>query len=666
MRRALSICALALVALAAVAPATALASPSPFILTPQPSDSPFLPPVGELEAPCGLAVDASANLYISDYAHNAVDQFSSGLTYSSQLAGVSANSGPCGLAMDDEIGKRHYVINEPHGAVIGYSSFSGAGRTIIDPGPATGVAIDPATAYTYVDDIDHVSVYGPSGAPVEVSGHPLVIGAGSLVNGYGVAVSDHPATAGYVYVPDAASDTVKVYDPATDPSNPIETIAIEFTSLRDSAIAVDNSSGEVYVADALQPGTSECPEAAIHVFGADGASKGRLKYNIVDAYPPGLAVDNSGTGTQGRVYVTSGNSESSSVMLYQAHSAGSEAALAIPCPSPLPPGQGAEAPLPEPPPPVTCVGDSCQHLPSEPRDPTLTTLLEAPGDGPVKFFDTNQVAHVRKLRDHHHRGARKGKGKAKGKGRERHRPGAAAAPRTTRVRKGTQQVNVAGSIAPKRLPRESAAPVSVSIGGAITTTDQSPPPELTELQVDLNRHGHLETAGLPLCRANQIHPASTSRALSECGRSLVGSGSISVDVVLSGQEPYPTTGRMLLFNGTYRHKHALLGQIYSVHPFANSFVIPFVIHEKAKGIYGLSLDAKLPAALISWGRVTGLKLELRRSYSYAGRRRSFINASCPAPKGFTKAPFTLARTSFRFADSRTLSQTVSDQCRVRP
>jgi hypothetical protein len=660
MRRALLIVSavLALVAL----PGAALASPDPFVLTPKKTDPNPLPPVGTLEAPCGLAVDPSGNLYISDYGHNVIDQFSSELGYTEQLTGVAA----CGLAMDNGIGK--YVVNELHGAVLSFTSLAGTGRTVLDPGPATGVAIDPTTGRTYVDDGDHVAVYAPSGAPVEVSGHPLVIGSGSLVNGYGVAVSGNAATDGYVYVPDAASNTVKVYDPAADPANPVETIAIEFTSLRDSAVAVDNSSGEIYVADALQPGTSECPEAAIHVFKADGASEGRLKYNIVDAYPPGLAVDNSGTATQSRVYVTTGNSEEASVMLYQAHSAGSESALAPPCPSPLPPGQGAEAPLPEPGPPFTCVGDSCQHLPSEPRDPTLTTLIEAPGNPPVKFFDTNQVAHVRNLRGHHHRGAHKGKGKGKGHGKTKTqmRNRSAAASASSIVRSGNLQVKVSGSLAPKRLPRETSAPVSVSIAGQIATTDQSTPPELEEMQVDLNRYGSLETTGLPLCKVDQIHPASTSRALSECGRSLVGSGSFGVDVVLAGQEPYPTVGRLLLFNGTYHHRHALLGQIYSVHPFANSFVIPFVIDEKGKGTYWLSLTAKLPAALTSWGRVTSLKLELRRSYSYAGKRRSFISASCPAPKGFPGALFTLARTSFRFADSRTLTQTVSDHCQVRP
>jgi hypothetical protein len=660
VRRTLLLWAVALAALGASA-ATALASPDPFIFTPKKTDPSPLPPTGYLEAPCGLAVDTSGNFYVSDHGHNAVDRFGSSFGLQQQLAAVSANGGPCGLAMDDEIGK--YVVNEMHGAVLSFSSFAGAGRTVLDPGPASGVAIDPATGYTYVNDIDHVSVYAPNGTPVEVSGQPLVIGAGSLVDGYGVAVSGNAASKGFVYVPDAATDTVKVYDPATDPASPVQTLALGLSSLRDSAVAVDNSSGEVYVTDALQPpGTSECPEAAVRVFKADGSQGGRLKYNIVNAYPPGLAVDNSGTGTQSRVYVTSGNSESASVMLYQAHSAGSEAAAAPPCPSPLPPGQGAEAPLPEPPPPFTCVGDSCQQLPSEPRDPTLTTLLEAPGNGPVKFFDTNQVSHVLKLRGHHRKGAsRKGK-RRQGSARR----ASTSASSSSIVRKGNLQVNVNGSIAPQRLPREASAPVTVSIAGEIGTTDQSTPPELTELQVDLNRHGSLETKGLPLCRVGQIHPASTSRALSKCGPSLVGQGSFGVDVVLAGQEPYPSTGHMLLFNGTYKHKHALLGQIYSVHPFANSFVIPFVIHEKPKGIYGLSLSAKLPPALISWGRVTSLKLELRRSYSYAGKRRSFISASCPAPKGFTRTPFTLARTSFRFADSRTLTQTVSDQCRVRP
>ena len=39
----------------------------------------------------------------------------------------------------------------------------------------------------------------------------------------------------------------------------------------------------------------------------------------------------------------------------------------------------------EPPPPIPCQGDACQFLPSQPVDPTLTTLLSGPGNPKVRF-----------------------------------------------------------------------------------------------------------------------------------------------------------------------------------------------------------------------------------------------------------------------------------------
>ena len=39
----------------------------------------------------------------------------------------------------------------------------------------------------------------------------------------------------------------------------------------------------------------------------------------------------------------------------------------------------------EPTPPIPCEGDACQFLPSEPVDPTLTTLLTGPGNPKVHF-----------------------------------------------------------------------------------------------------------------------------------------------------------------------------------------------------------------------------------------------------------------------------------------
>lgn len=233
------------------------------------------------------------------------------------------------------------------------------------------------------------------------------------------------------------------------------------------------------------------------------------------------------------------------------------------------------------------------------------------------------------------------------------------------VQKGTLRVTVVGKLSPQRLPRTGVAPIAVSIGGRVTTTDGSLAPQLKGMRIEFNRRGRLDTRGLPECRIGQIQPASTARALKACRPALVGKGSFSVDVVLGGQEPYPTTGRLLIFNGKYKGHPALLGQIYSAHPFASSFVIPFVLHPIKRGTYGTALVATLPKALAGWGHVTGLDMHLARRYSYRGRRHSFISAGCPAPRGFGRALFSLARTSFRFVGGGNLESTLTRSCRVR-
>lgn len=642
-------------------PASAAGVNPIFIFTPVPPIPPIPPftppPAGQLEGPCGLAIDSSGDFYVADHYHDVIDRFSS--TESPGYLSQRGSPNPCGLALDSA---DTLYANAYHGAV------AEVGIGTIDPGPATGVADDPATDDVYVNDRTYVAVYDSTGAPVEVGGEPLHIGQGSLQDAYGVAVSGFPATAGLVYAPDAKENVIEVYDPATDTENPIDVIDGHgvsrgaFTSLQDAAIAVDDETGEIYVADDLQPEKAEEPEAAIEAFDSSGEYEGRLKYNVFDARPPGLVVDNTGGFTQSRVYVTSGNSEKASVMAYPQGAAGAEAQPAPEGILPLHPGQGAEAPLPEPPPAVTCEGDSCQQLPSEPTDPTLTTLLEGTGNPPVNFHDTNRLSHYHRLRHHHHHG-----GHAKKKGKRSHKRQELSATATSSgiVRKGNLQVKVSGGLSPKRLPREGTAPVAVSVAGEISTIDKSPPPELEDLKIELNRHGGIETKGLPRCLPEQINPASTQRALQACAPSLVGQGSFSVEAILSGQAPYPTTGKLLLFNGTYKGRHALLGQIYSAHPFATSFVIPFLIAKQSKGRYGLTLSAKLPQALISWGRVTGLSMRLHRRYSYGGKRRSFASAGCPAPKGFSGALFAFARASFHFAGGKRISETLTGHCGVR-
>ena len=232
------------------------------------------------------------------------------------------------------------------------------------------------------------------------------------------------------------------------------------------------------------------------------------------------------------------------------------------------------------------------------------------------------------------------------------------------TQKGNLRLSVAGALSPKKLPRKGQAPISVSVGGEITTTDETLPPTLKALRIELNREGVLDYAGLPLCQYSRIQPASTSRALAGCRSSLVGKGSFSVDITLAGQEPYPTQGRLVLFNGEKGGKPVLFGHIYSPKPFATSFVIVFALSKRKSGTYGTVLSATLPKAMKAWGRLTGLQMTLSRRYSSGGHRRSYISAGCPAPKGFSKISFPLARTSFEFVGGTRLSSVLGSTCSV--
>jgi DNA-binding beta-propeller fold protein YncE len=298
-----------------------------FVFVPQPTPPPappVPPPTGHFDGPCGIAVNSGGTFYVSDYYHNNIDFFrpteKNPHLYLGSIGAGDSLDGPCGLAFNsiDSL-----YVNTFHRNVAGEATF--------DPDHPTGVAIDTSSDRLYADHRTYIAVYESTGAPVLDAGLPLKIGLGNLEDGYGLAVSRFPATAGRLYVPDAATDTVKVYDPAAaNKVSPVATIAPpdgHFNSLRDSAVAVDRVTGKVYVADNLQPRYIEEPEAVIEVFDASGAYLGRLKYKIVDALPPGLAVDNSAASTQGRVYVTSGNTDEAGIYGY---SPGSEVSSSLP------------------------------------------------------------------------------------------------------------------------------------------------------------------------------------------------------------------------------------------------------------------------------------------------------------------------------------------------
>jgi len=233
------------------------------------------------------------------------------------------------------------------------------------------------------------------------------------------------------------------------------------------------------------------------------------------------------------------------------------------------------------------------------------------------------------------------------------------------VQVGNLRITVQSQIQPFKLPRDKPAPIAVFLAGHVGAVDGSVPPQLQRMVVKVNRHGLLQSQGLPTCTLAQIQPGSSERALDNCADALVGSGRFWASVVFPDQRPYPTRGRLLIFNGTKGGKPALFAHIYTTQPFNTSFVVTFVLKAINDGPYGTELAASFPKALGSWGFVDRIKLTLRRKYSDHGISRSYFNAACPAPKGTKTVSFPLAFASFYFAEAKPISLTVNKPCRVK-
>lgn len=231
------------------------------------------------------------------------------------------------------------------------------------------------------------------------------------------------------------------------------------------------------------------------------------------------------------------------------------------------------------------------------------------------------------------------------------------------VQKGTLRVSVVGKLAPQLLPRSGAAPVAVTFGGQIKSTDPGALPQLRKIAISINRHGRLTRRGLPSCRIGNIDPSATDEALAVCGRALVGEGHFSADVKLPEQSPFPSEGKILAFNGVFRGRPAILAHIYGKKPVPTSYTLPFLVR-RTKGTFGTVLEASLPRVTGDWGYVTGVDMTLKRDFVFNGRRRSYLTADCPAPAGFRSVFFPLARASFEFEGDVTLVNTLTRGCRV--
>lgn len=187
-----------------------------------------------------------------------------------------------------------------------------------------------------------------------------------------------------------------------------------------------------------------------------------------------------------------------------------------------------------------------------------------------------------------------------------------------------------GGISPNRLPRHGKAPVTARLNAEISTRDGSHPPAFESMDLKVEKNISIDPVGLPTCRAGQLQATSSAAAKQACGEAIVGSGKAEVEVAFPEQPPFRSTGPLVLFNGGQKGPTTTLFlHAYVNVPAPTAIVTKATVTRIHEGRFGLRIQATVPKIAGGSGSVTEFELKVGRRFTYKGRKKSFLTASCP-------------------------------------
>ncbi len=227
------------------------------------------------------------------------------------------------------------------------------------------------------------------------------------------------------------------------------------------------------------------------------------------------------------------------------------------------------------------------------------------------------------------------------------------------LRAGDILITADGRFSPTALPRLEDAPITLRGGGRISTVSGALPPRLRTLTIEFDRHGSVETTGLPKCSMGRLIATTTRTARRLCPGSIVGTGFGKALVKLPEQAPFPASSPITIFNGPKEGGDlTVLAHAHLTQPVPTTFVLRIVIEKIDKGVYGYRTEARIPSIADGAGIPVSGSLRIGRKWAHLGRDYSYLNARCETGR-------LQARGEFTFDDGTRLNGTFLRPCTVR-
>ena len=222
---------------------------------------------------------------------------------------------------------------------------------------------------------------------------------------------------------------------------------------------------------------------------------------------------------------------------------------------------------------------------------------------------------------------------------------------------GNIVVTTDGGFTPTTLPKKGFAPIKLHGFGKIGTADGKPPPILETVTIWFDKHGKVETKGLPICTPQKLAATTTAQARKLCPGAIVGKGFGKAVVIFPEQGPIPASSPLTIFNAAPIHGNpAVLIHAHLTVPGPTTFVVPVEIQRVHDGRYGFKTVGKIPRIAGGYGIPLYARLTIGREWKYKGKTLSYANAGCPDGR-------LQAKGQFQFKDGTFLQGSVFKTCK---
>jgi hypothetical protein len=214
------------------------------------------------------------------------------------------------------------------------------------------------------------------------------------------------------------------------------------------------------------------------------------------------------------------------------------------------------------------------------------------------------------------------------------------------------------SVAPAALYKKTPSPAALNVEVKTGATSGIPSPAVHDV-IDFDQNLSLATKGLPTCNAAQLQNTTTEAAEKACGKAKIGSGTSTTLLPLGSLYTEPT--KVVAFNGVPQGgKPVVLLQAYGTSPVQTTLVLVGTVSNLGKEGYGPRLDVTVPPIAGGVGVIADFKVTIQKSWTYKGKKMSFVSARCPASK---KLKY---RGAFTYKDGTTIEAAATQACTPEP